>query len=100
MTENGLLRSPASDGRHTDLEGPRNLGDRHPAIEGCQHADTQVFGVGFHASHATTRSMFLHLAIMTVAWRLAFMGLAPFSNDCDQCPRSHPTRSPVWDQPA
>src|SRR6266508_4862872 len=36
---------------------------------------------------------------MTVVWRLAFMCLSPFSNDCDQCPRCHPARSPVWDQP-
>jgi hypothetical protein len=69
MSQSRLLRSPAFDGRHTDVEGSRDLGEGHPTIEGCQRPDTQVLGVSFHASHATTRSMFLHFAIEREAQR-------------------------------
>src|SRR5436190_12264589 len=63
MTEGGALRPPAVDRRATDLESSRCLGAGHAAIESCEHSDTKVFGVGFHASQATIPSRLLHVAI-------------------------------------
>jgi len=63
MTEGGALGAPAVDRQAADLEGSRSLGAGHAAIECGKYPDTKVFGVGFHASHATIPSMFLHFAI-------------------------------------
>jgi len=58
MTEGGALRPPAVDRRATDLESSRCLGAGHAAIESCEHSDTKVFGVGFHASQYLTFNLF------------------------------------------
>src|SRR5881409_2091376 len=63
MTDGRVLRPPAFDRRQADAKGGRGSGARHPAVERRQHPNAQIFGVGFHTSHDTKGSMFLHFAI-------------------------------------